>query len=65
MSATIVARAGKQGNICVGNNVSATVNVSSFARTFILRIAVYIFAIFAYGEELKQTREVPLVLWVS
>jgi len=24
MSATIVARAGKRGNICVGNNVSAT-----------------------------------------
>ena len=24
MSATFVARAGKRGNICVGNNVSAT-----------------------------------------
>ena len=41
-SATNVARAGKRGNICVGNNVSATMcpqqcvrnNVSSFARAF-------------------------------
>ena len=40
MSATKVAHAGKRGNICVGNNVSATMcrqqcvrnNVSSFAR---------------------------------
>ena len=32
VSATNVARAGKRGNICVGNNVSATMNVSSFAR---------------------------------
>ena len=31
VSATKVARAGKRGNICVGNNVSAT-NVSSFAK---------------------------------
>ena len=30
MSATNVARAGKRGNICVGNNVS------SFARAFIV-----------------------------
>ena len=32
LSATNVARAGKRGNICVGNNVSAT--MSSFARAF-------------------------------
>ena len=34
MSATNVARTGKRGNICVGNNVCATMSVSSFARAF-------------------------------
>ena len=33
MSATNVARAGKRGNICVGNNVSATI-LSPFATAF-------------------------------
>ena len=42
MSATNVARAGKQGNICVGNNVS------SFARTFSNSHRVAIFASFSF-----------------
>ena len=53
MSATNVAHADKRGNICVGNNVSATM-CPRFARTFIARSL--------YANEAYNTHNIVLSL---